>query len=64
MTRTVWQQATTGKLHLRKNCGVTARTRYSHFEVEFTAERREHSPRCARCWDGYTPGKDRAKLEP
>lgn len=54
-TRTVWQQATTGMLHLRRNCGVTSRTRYSHFEVAFDDERRAHSPRCAKCWDGFTP---------
>lgn len=51
----VYLQATTGKLHRRKDCGVTSRTRYSHFEVEFTAERREKSERCARCWDGHKP---------
>ena len=55
MTKTVYLQATTGKLHLRKECGVTRRTRYGHFEVEFTNERRASCPRCAKCWDGYTP---------
>lgn len=54
---TVWLQATTGTLHLRKDCGVTRRTRYGHFEVDFNDERREHSPRCAKCWDGFVPAK-------
>jgi hypothetical protein len=52
----VYQQATTGMLHLRRECGVTSRTRYSHFEVDFTDELREQSPRCGKCWDGYRPG--------
>lgn len=54
--RTVYLQATTGVLHARENCGVTSRTRYYHFPVEFDAERQTRSPRCARCWDGFRPG--------
>jgi len=49
----VYQQATTGMLHLRKHCGVTRRTRYDHFEVQFTDERKAKCPRCAICWDGF-----------
>lgn len=53
--KTVYQQATTGVLHLRKSCSITSRTRYDHFEVEFNERRRANSPRCAKCWDGFTP---------
>lgn len=53
--RTVYLQATTGLLHARQQCGITRRTRYNHFPVEFDARRQQHSPRCARCWDGYDP---------
>jgi hypothetical protein len=54
-TRTVYMQATTGKLHLLKECSVTRRTRYGHFEVEFTSERERGCERCHKCWDGFKP---------
>lgn len=54
-TPTVYQQATTGQLHLLESCSITRRTRYTHFPVEFTAERKAACPRCAKCWDGFVP---------
>lgn len=53
----VYQQATTGKLHRRRSCSITSRTRYDHFPVEFTDELATSCPRCAKCWDGFTPRK-------
>lgn len=53
--RTVYLQVTTGKLHRRKNCSITARTRYSHGEVEFTPELAAEYRRCDKCWDGFDP---------
>ncbi len=49
--RTVYLQATTGKLHLRDSCGITRRTRYNHFPVPYAGEnlKLQH---CASCWDG------------
>jgi sulfatase maturation enzyme AslB (radical SAM superfamily) len=56
----VYMQATTGKLHRRKSCSITSRTRYDHFAVEFTPERAAQSERCAKCWDGFVPASDDA----
>lgn len=55
--RTVYLQQTTGKLHTRESCSITRRTRYFHFPVEFTPERRERCERCDKCWDGFKPAK-------
>jgi hypothetical protein len=52
--RTVFQQLTTGKLHARRNCGITSRTRYSHVEVTLSAasieENRQAGNTCDRCF--------------
>lgn len=53
----VYQQATTGVLHRRRNCSIASRTRYSHFAVEFTPEREAQVERCGKCWDGFKPGE-------
>jgi hypothetical protein len=52
-----YQQATTGVLHLQRNCSITARTRYWHFERELTDELRDGAPHCHKCWDGMKPVK-------
>jgi hypothetical protein len=49
-TRKVYQQATTGVLHARKNCSITRSTRYNHFERELTAVELAQIPKCAKCW--------------
>jgi hypothetical protein len=48
----VYQQPTSFKIHLRKGCGVSSRTRYGHSEIEMTeAELTEASDRkCQKCW--------------
>lgn len=48
-TTRYYQQATTGKLHARKNCSITARTRYSHFEVNLTDAEAANYEKCAKC---------------
>jgi hypothetical protein len=49
--RTVYLQATTGKLHLSDSCGITRRTRYNHFPVEYAGDYLKN-PHCGSCWDG------------
>lgn len=46
----VYQQMTTGVLHRRRECGVTARTRYSHVEREMTHGQIAEHKTCARCF--------------
>lgn len=58
---TVYQQATTGMLHRRKSCSITARTRYDHFESQMTLEQLERHLRvmkpgkafCSKCWNDF-----------
>jgi hypothetical protein len=55
----VYQQATTGKLHRRKSCSITSRTRYDHFamEVDLTDSGSDayKFAHCHKCWDGFVP---------
>jgi hypothetical protein len=48
----VYQQPTSFKIHRRKGCGVSSRTRYGHSEIEMTeVELAEASDRkCQKCW--------------
>lgn len=50
LTYTVYQQATTGQLHTRKNCSITSRTRYNHFERQLTEAEIAQLPKCRKCW--------------
>lgn len=54
-TKTYFQQATTGKLHATKNCSITSRTRYNHFELELTPEQVAQYPKCAKCFGATMP---------
>jgi hypothetical protein len=59
----VYQQATTGKLHRRRSCSITSRTRYNHFELELTTELLESSPKCDKCWHDGAGITERAEVQ-
>jgi hypothetical protein len=42
-------QAKTNTLHLRRNCGMTRRTRYGHFEIDLTPEGTACYSKCRKC---------------
>jgi hypothetical protein len=48
----VYQQVTTGKLHRKRTCGISSRTRYLHVEREMSeAEISTHAPgKCQKCF--------------
>ena len=50
-----WLQATTNTLHSAKDCSITRRTRYSHFEVFLTDEEASYSKLCAKCYGTTMP---------
>jgi hypothetical protein len=52
--RLVYQQATSGVLHSRKACSITARTRYNHFARYLTEAEVAQCPKCSKCWSGVT----------
>jgi hypothetical protein len=57
----VFQQATTGKLHRRRSCSITSRTRYNHFERDLTVDEllahkavmKPGAAFCDKCWNDY-----------
>lgn len=51
----VFQQLTTGRIHRRRNCGVTSRTRYNHAEREMTEAELATAAKCQRCWIETVP---------
>ena len=63
-TSKIYLQMTTGKLHSRKDCSITRRTRYNHADVTDTisADDLLHAAKCEKCWtDRIAPAAD-AKL--
>jgi len=45
-----WLQMTTGKLHKRRNCGITQRTRYDHAYVDLSPAEAAQYAKCKRCF--------------
>lgn len=54
ITRVVWQQATTGKIHSAEKCGIGPRTRYWHFRVEMTEAELAKADLCRKCFGDHS----------
>jgi hypothetical protein len=49
MTKKFFIQMSNGKIHARKNCSVTSRTRYAHGEIYLTQQDLANRPLCQKC---------------
>lgn len=48
----VYQQVTTGKIHRKRTCGISSRTRYLHTERDMTTDQiaAHAAGKCGKCF--------------